>query len=123
MVLDTNILIYAAKPDGASLHRWLDQPEAVISVVSRIEAFGFKGISAQEIASLQRLLQTLPEAALAEPVVQRAISLRQQRKMGLADAIIAATALIHDLPLVTRNTADFKSIPGLRLIDPFATNP
>ena len=36
------------------------------------------------------------------------------------DAIIAATALTHRLPLVTRNTDDFAVIPGLRLIDPLA---
>ena len=37
------------------------------------------------------------------------------------DAVIAATALTHNLPLVTRNTQDFKHVAGLRLLDPFAT--
>ena len=34
------------------------------------------------------------------------------------DAIIAATALTHAIPLVTRNTDDFQNIEGLRLINP-----
>jgi tRNA(fMet)-specific endonuclease VapC len=34
-----------------------------------------------------------------------------------ADLAIAATALIHDLTLVTHNTADFRNIPNLRLED------
>jgi tRNA(fMet)-specific endonuclease VapC len=34
-----------------------------------------------------------------------------------ADMTIAATALVHDLTLVTHNTADFRNIPNLRLED------
>jgi predicted nucleic acid-binding protein len=52
-------------------------------------------------------------------VVQQAIALRQQVKMGLADAVIAATALAHNLPLATRNVDDFKHITGLQIINPF----
>ena len=33
------------------------------------------------------------------------------------DLMIAATALVHDLTLVTDNTRDFASIPGLRTVD------
>ena len=33
------------------------------------------------------------------------------------DLIIAATALVHELSLVTHNTNDFMNVPGLRLID------
>jgi predicted nucleic acid-binding protein len=37
----------------------------------------------------------------------------------LGDAIIAATALVHGLTLVTRNVDDFKHIAGLELENPF----
>jgi predicted nucleic acid-binding protein len=37
--------------------------------------------------------------------------------------IIAATALVHDLPLVTRNEEDFKDVTGLRVVNPFASTP
>jgi len=39
------------------------------------------------------------------------------------DAIIAATALHHQLVLATRNTDDFKEIDGLNHINPFAEKP
>ena len=53
-------------------------------------------------------------------VAERAVVLRQERRMGLGDAIIAATALVHGLTLVTRNVDDFKHVAGLKLMNPFA---
>jgi len=43
--------------------------------------------------------------------------------MKLGDAIIAATAMTHGIPLVTRNEDDFKHIAGLDLKNPFANSP
>jgi toxin FitB len=120
MVLDTNILIYSTKPGGERLRPWLDDAGAMVSIVSRIEALGYSKISAEEKVALEGALQSLPETGLTEAVATGAIALRQARQMGLADAIIAATALAHGLPLVTRNVDDFKHIAGLKLINPFA---
>ena len=41
---------------------------------------------------------------------------RAGRSIGIADAWIAATALIDDLPLVTDDLGDFEAVPGLRII-------
>lgn len=64
------------------------------------------------------LVAVLP---ISPEVVLEAIRLRQLRKMSLGDAVIAATALVHGLPLVTRNVADFARIDGLTVIDPDAS--
>ena len=42
------------------------------------------------------------------------------RPLPTSDGLIAATALVHDLTLVTRNTRDFDGT-GARLLDPFST--
>lgn len=42
------------------------------------------------------------------------------RSMPAIDSLLAATALHHDLALVTRNTKDF-DFPGLELINPWNT--
>jgi tRNA(fMet)-specific endonuclease VapC len=38
-------------------------------------------------------------------------------RRGALDLVIAATALTHDLMLVSRNAADYEDIPGLKLYD------
>ncbi len=45
--------------------------------------------------------------------------LRLRRRMTLDDALVAATALVHNLTLVTRNTKDFAWISKLQLLNPF----
>ncbi len=45
---------------------------------------------------------------------------KRGRSMPIKDSLIAATALLHDLTVVTHNTSDF-SHAGVRLLDPFAT--
>jgi tRNA(fMet)-specific endonuclease VapC len=43
--------------------------------------------------------------------------LQQGIMMPETDLMIASAALVHDLTVVTHNTADFRHVPGLRLED------
>ncbi|MEM6264058.1 MAG: PIN domain-containing protein [Bacteroidota bacterium] len=53
----------------------------------------------------------------SESIVAQTISLRKHHKIKLPDAIIAATALVHNLTLITSNTADFHRVRGLGCLD------
>jgi len=119
MLLDSNILIDAAKPGGEHLAPYLAHPEACISTVSRIEALGYHLLKDEEDAAIRRSLDGLPELQLDTQIAERSITLRQQRKMEFGDAIIASTALEYEVPLVTRNVDDFKNVPGLEITNPF----
>jgi toxin FitB len=59
---------------------------------------------------------------LNDDIVDKTIAIRKTQRIKLPDAIVAATALVYALILVTRNTLDFKNIRGLKLIDPFNIN-
>lgn len=43
--------------------------------------------------------------------------LKQGVSVSTADLMIASVALVHDLTLVTHNTADYRHVPDLRLVD------
>ena len=123
MLLDTNIVIYACQPGGGWLTPWTSDPVASIASVTRIEALGFAGISPDEKAAILGFINASPTYPLGDEVIELAIQLRQQKKMKLGDAIIAATAHAYHIPLVTRNEDDFKHIPGQDLRNPFVITP
>jgi len=56
---------------------------------------------------------------LIDEIVNKAILIRQKQKIKLPDAIIASTALVNGMILVTRNTKDFKNIPDLETVNPY----
>ena len=123
MLIDTNIIIYAAKPEGFQARRYLSRIERMISVISYIESFGYQNLSAPERQRLEGIFRRSEILPLSFDVAEQAADLRQQRRMGLGDAIIAATAIVHNLALVTHNTEDFRWIAGLELLDPISNYP
>ena len=61
----------------------------------------------------------IPILLIAPEVMAEAVRLRRVRKMNLGDSLIAGTALVHGLVLITRNIRDFSRVEGLTVIDPF----
>src|SRR5499426_519326 len=123
MLLDSNILIYAAQPGYAQLRRFIADRAPAVSAVSYVEVLGYHQLVDEERQYLEeffRLAQVLP---LSQAVLEQAVALRQQRKMSLGDALVAGTALVHGLILVTRNVEDFHWIQGLSLLNPFDEEP
>jgi predicted nucleic acid-binding protein len=118
MLLDSNLIIYAAEPAGDKLRDWLEGQAVSTSVVCRIEVLGFQNFAEPQKTWLSDFFRKVPVHGLDHRVADEAIRLRQHRKIRLADAIIAATAIVHNLPLATHNTEDFKNISGLRVVDP-----
>ncbi|MBB4637231.1 type II toxin-antitoxin system VapC family toxin [Longimicrobium terrae] len=120
MLLDSNIVIYASKPEHSALRAFIAEHDPAVSVVTRIEVLGFHALGSDERLLLERFFQAADVLPLTDSIAQIAILLRQQRKMSLGDSIIAATALAHQRVLVTRNVSDFRWVDGLQLTDPFS---
>jgi predicted nucleic acid-binding protein len=82
------------------------------SVMTRCELFA--GARPDEEA-LRTLLAPFHEILVGRRIAERAGKVRRETGARIADAIIAATALEHDLMLLTRNRRHFERIPDLRL--------
>ena len=105
------------------LRRFIADHAPAVSAVSYVEGLGYHQLDDEERQYLEeffRLAQVLP---LSQAVLDQAVTLRQQRKMSLGDALVAGTALVHGLTLVTRNVEDFHWIQGLSLLNPFDEEP
>ena len=121
-VFDSNILIYHlndALPPNVLNHveTWIADG-AAISVITRIEVLGYPQTTNQ-LQQATHLLAYFAEIPLHESIAQQT-TLRQQYRIRLPDALIAATALDLGFSLITRNTQDFQAIDGLSLLNPFA---
>lgn len=119
-LLDSNVIIelLSSSFSDETARRFqsiVDSDDYFLSVISRIEVLGYDGNS-EEMNRTNEFIQDSMVIGLEEAIILRAIALRKLIKIKLPDAIIAATAIVYNLTLVTRNTADFKNIPGLTLI-------
>ena len=56
---------------------------------------------------------------LDDEIVEKTIELRRIYKIKLPDALIAATAIVFDMTLISRNDKDFTQIPELKYVNPF----
>lgn len=115
-LLDSNLFIGEAARAGTPPIPFFFQDEFCYSIITRIEVLGFSRITPQEKDKLHVLLEAGEQLPLTLRIAPEAIELRQAHRMDLGDAIIAATALVHELPLVTHNLADFRHNAGLDLL-------
>jgi predicted nucleic acid-binding protein len=120
MLLDSNIIIYSAQPENEFLRQLIAERAPAVSAVSYVEVLGYHRITETERRFFEVFFAEARVLPLAQPVLDEAVRLRQAKKIKLGDSLVAGTALLHDLTLVTRNVDDFTGIEGLRLLNPFA---
>ena len=118
MLLDSNIIIYAFDPQYPQVWDFMERGLFHASEISKLEVMGYHKLIDQDYQDFVEFFEGLPVFGITKTLIDDAVQLRRKRSMGLADAIIAATALEFEMPLVTHNVVDFKWIPGLEIIDP-----
>lgn len=118
MLIDSNLIIYATQPHHRQLRRWIIEHASHYSVISRLETLGYRGLSDAEAQSIAAVLDYLQRLPIDDIIIERAIGLRRLRKMSLGDSLIAASCLVHQLPLATANEKDFAWIEALTVENP-----
>lgn len=135
-VLDTNVVselrkVRAGKadPNVAAWTESVDAADLFVSVITIMELeLGVLSIERKDATQGAVLRTWLEQHVLPEfsgrtlpvdtAVAQRCARLHVPDKCGERDALIAATALVHGMMVVTRNVADFQST-GVTIINPW----
>lgn len=136
-LIDTNVISEVRKgarchPAVAAWWRGVEDADLFLSVVTLGEIR--RGIEAvrprdpAKAAALERWLARLPDAfgprilGVDAAVAEAWGRIAALRSVPVLDALLAATALVHGLVLVTRNLADVADL-GVQVLDPFGTAP
>ena len=120
MLVDTDVLVWYMRGNGKALRAIEALDEFSISVVTYIELV--QGLrNKAELNTLRNFLQSqsVPVLHVTESISSTAMFLVEQHhfshSLGFPDAIIAATAVIQGLPLMTANTKHYRVIKNLIL--------
>ena len=124
MLVDTDVLIWHLRGYAQATRRLDELGALTLSAVSYLEVLqGMRNKA--ELVAVQKMLQRRQATMLpiTETITQRAISsmesLTLSHGLQMGDALIAATALEHRLPLLTGNVKHFAAVEHL-LIEGFA---
>ncbi len=109
---DTNALIYLLNGDSC-MFPYLEKNLA-ISIISTIELLSFSGMTETEGQSIRAFINDCKEIALSNEIKEKTIEIRKKYRTKLPDAIIAASAIVNNLPLITADKG-FNQIEELNL--------
>lgn len=113
-LFDTNILIDHLNAIPQARYELTRYQEKAISIITWMEVL--VGAKPAVAIGTRAFLAGFTIIAVDEHIAECAVSLRQLHRIKLPDAIIWATANIHSMLLVTRNTKDFpKEMPDIRV--------
>ena len=118
MIVDSNVLIYSNQLGYERVLAYLDanKSDLQVSLITKAEVLGYHKITSADEIDFITFFASVPILPVDETVIAEAIRLRQQRRRSLGDSIIAATALLYNLPVLTNNVGDFTDIDGLQVI-------
>ena len=121
---DSNIAIYYLQrqfplPVEQFIDGILKENQPFLSAISEIELLCWKSPLQRDTDLLQGFLDDSLIIELDKRIKLTTADIRKVHKVKLPDAIIAATAIVYNLSLITRNTSDFKKIEGLTIVDPW----
>ncbi len=122
ILIDTDVLIDIGRKINlaiASLKRVEEEAVPGISIITQMELMvGCR--NKKEICILEDFLQSFEIISLNETIGNKSVELLRQYRLShsllIADALIAATSLTINSPLLTKNQKDYQFIKGLEML-------
>ena len=114
IICDTNPLIYLL--DGnKNISKILDGKQIYLSVITELELFGKPNLSVRDSKIIEVLLEECFIVDINPEIKYIYREIKEKYNLKLPDAIIAATAIYLDMPLLTFDK-EFKNISHLKLM-------
>ncbi len=124
MLIDTNIFIYYLKNDKKVVeyfdHLKQNHEDIYFSFINKIELLSFSQLNPKEENLIKEMLNQFNYIGYDENIETKTIEIRTEFNIKIPDAIIAASSIIKNCTLVTRNESDFKIVSGLTLFNPYS---
>ena len=114
ILVDTNILLYLLQGNDTLADLLLGKT-VIVSFITELELIGFPRISSRDEHVIGNLLKDCTVVTLTREIKEVYVNVRKRYQLKLADAIIAATALSMNLPLVTADR-QFRKLEELHLV-------
>jgi predicted nucleic acid-binding protein len=90
-----------------------------ISVITEIEALSWINPDESKETTVQEFIKDANVLNISPAIVSECVKIRRSKKIKTPDAIIAATAIAHNLILITSDN-DFNNIKGLKVVNPYS---
>jgi len=120
IILDTNIIIELLKGnvETKKLLESINEKDFAISIITGMELY-YGAINKKELNKIKKFLENFDLLPINEEISKIGLNLieKYSKSHGLEipDALIAATSIYHDIPLLTYNKKDFQYIEELKL--------
>jgi toxin FitB len=118
-LVDSNIIIYSVQSQYRAINQYLQRFRICYSKITMVEVLGYHLLSETDKKLFEVFFSNTVHFGITDEIIQKSIELKQSKKMSLGDSLIAATSILHRIPLITRNIEDFKGMQDLEVIDPF----
>ena len=120
ILIDTNILIeiYRNNTTIVDAVKKIGQDNIAVSDITCAELY-YGARNKKELQTIAKDLKKLDILAIQTEISSKAVALVEKyalsHKLDIPDALIASTAIYHNLPLYTLNMKDFVFIEGIKL--------
>ena len=125
VVVDTSIFIDYLRnyPPAIEYIQTIDREKEItllFSAITETELISGKSCETPIIRTgVLDMLNSFTKIEVTNQIALKAGDVCRIYKLATPDAVIAATALINNAELITKNTKDFKGIPGLIVKNPY----
>ncbi|AYD48413.1 type II toxin-antitoxin system VapC family toxin [Arachidicoccus soli] len=113
-LLDTNAVLYILNGDEV-LAELLYEKRLYVSIITEMELLSYKNITVKEKQQIKNFLSAFVIINIDNVIKDQAIETKKNSYLKLPDSIIAATAIILDIPLVSSDK-QFKTVTNLNFL-------